>query len=230
MLRDRSRRAIFSDFLNYLVENQKEERIPTLAELSQQLGVGIAGLREQLEVARVLGMVEVRPKTGIKRLPFTFSPAVRQCAQYAVEIDPAMFQAFLDLRDHIEAAYWHQAVAHLNTEDHENLRSLVRRAKEKMNGQPTQIPHYEHRELHLMIYRKLNNPFVIGILEAFWDLYETNGLDIYGDINYLEQVWNYHEKMVLYLCSGEVDAAYQIMVEHKGFLNSRAKPRKQQFE
>lgn len=230
MLRDRSRHSFLSDFLNYLIENQNEERVPTLAELSQQLEVGVASLREQLEVARVLGMVEVRPKTGIRRLPYSFTPAVRQSVQYAVEIDTGLFQLFMDLRDHIEAAYWHEAVGRLTFEDHDALRSLVARASEKLKGHPAQIPHSEHRELHLTIYRRINNPFVIGLLEAFWELYETKGLDIYGDLNYLEKVWNYHEKMVAYICSGEVDAAYQVMIEHKGFLYSRAKPVKQQFE
>lgn len=230
MLRERSKPTFLSEFLNYLIENQNEERIPTLADLSQQLRVGIAGLREQMEVARALGMVEVRPKTGIKRLPYSFTPAVQKSAQYAIEIDPTTFQAFLDLRDHIEAAYWHEAVGRLTEEDLDYLRELIKRAREKLSGQPVQIPHNEHRELHLTIYRKINNPFVVGLLEAFWNLYETNGLDVYGDINYLEQVWNYHDRMVTNICTGNIDAAYQVMIEHKGFLYSRAKPIKQQFE
>ncbi len=67
-----------SEFLVYLskVDPSNNYRIPALAELSKQLGVSIASLREQLEVARMLGVVEVRPKTGIRRLKFSFKPAV----------------------------------------------------------------------------------------------------------------------------------------------------------
>ena len=67
-----------SAFLQYLTERTDAEgdRLPPLSELSQQLGVSIASLREQLEVARTLGVVEVRPKVGIRRLPYRFKPAV----------------------------------------------------------------------------------------------------------------------------------------------------------
>ena len=62
-----------SEFLSYLISHcdSDNDRVPSLKELSQKLGVSIAGLREQLEVARVLGVVEVKPKTGIRRVPYT---------------------------------------------------------------------------------------------------------------------------------------------------------------
>jgi DNA-binding FadR family transcriptional regulator len=37
--------------------------------MSKELGVSVALLREQLEVAKAIGLVEVRPRTGIRRLP-----------------------------------------------------------------------------------------------------------------------------------------------------------------
>ena len=42
-------------------------------------------------------------------------------------------------------------------------------------GTPIHIPHKEHREFHTAIYRHLNNPFVLGILDAYWDAYEFVG-------------------------------------------------------
>src|SRR5665811_1560947 len=96
-----------SEFLQYLALNNRiDNRIPPLAELSQQLGVSIAILREQLEVARALGLVEVKPKTGIRRLPYTFKPAVKQSLSYAVQTNQAYFSLYADLRKHIEEAYW----------------------------------------------------------------------------------------------------------------------------
>ena len=52
---------------------------------------------------------------------------------------------------------------------------LIERALEKLRGTPVQVPHEEHRKLHLMIYSRLDNPFVTGILEAYWDAYEAVG-------------------------------------------------------
>jgi DNA-binding FadR family transcriptional regulator len=55
-----------SDFLHYLSQRTgaESDRIPSLIELSQQLGLSVATLREQLEVARTLGLLQIKPRTG----------------------------------------------------------------------------------------------------------------------------------------------------------------------
>lgn len=215
-----------SEFMRYLArENSDGEHLPSLAALSQQLGVSIATLREQLEVARALGLVDVRPKTGIRRLPYQFTPAVLKSLYYAAAIDSEFFfPAFADMRMHIEAAYWEKAVENLGEEDRTQLRTLIDQAFEKLNGTPIQIPHNEHRELHLSIYRRLNNPFVMGILEAYWEAYEAIGLSTYTDISYLKTVWEYHRRMVNAICSGDTTAGYYALIEHSDLLQQRTHP------
>ena len=212
-----------SEFLQYLAANNREdERIPPLAELSQKLGVSIAILREQLEVARALGLVEVKPKIGIHRLPYTFKPAVKQSLTYAVQTNQAYFSLYADLRNHIEEAYWLDAVVLLNHQDFDLLRSFICRAQEKLRGHPIQIPHVEHREFHLSIYRRLNNPFVLGLLETYWELYEAVGLDVYTDFSYLQNVWMYHEKMVDAICTGDFSAGFHALTDHMKLLQERS--------
>ncbi len=225
MLRDRASLDQISEFMKYLAScgNSDTDRLPPLTELSQELGISVASLREQLEVARTFGLVEVRPKTGIRRLPYTFSPAVINSLAYAVRTDDRHFRSFSDLRNHVEMAYWYQAVVLLTSEDHDYLRGLVKSAQEKLHGSHVQIPHTEHRELHLSIYRRLNNPFVMGILEAYWEIYEAVGLDIYTDLNYLERVWSYHQRMVDSIISGNFVAGYQALVEHTDLIFQRSR-------
>ena len=213
-----------SEFMRFLAyETRDGDRLPSLTTLSLQLGISVATLREQLEVARALGLVEVRPKTGIRRLPYQFTPAVLKSLSYAAAVDPAnFFQYYADLRVHIEEAYWEQAVKLLTTEDHAHLRDLIDQAYIKLNGQPIQIPHAEHRELHLCIYRRLNNPFVTGILEAYWNGYETYGLALYTDISYLHTVWAYHRQMVEAICKGDLASGFRALKEHTDLLHQRA--------
>ena len=215
-----------SEFLQYLArENGDGDRLHSLVIISQQLGVGIASLREQLEVARAFGLVDVRPKTGIRRLPYQFTPAVVKSLAYATAIDGLyFFSAFADLRTHIEAAYWRQAVSLLTPEDHQQLIDLIARAMDKLNGEPIHLPHSEHRELHLSIYSRLNNPFVTGILEAYWEAYEAVGLNMYTDIRYLMNVWEYHRQMVEAICSGDIESGYRALVEHTDLLLQRSEP------
>lgn len=220
-----SRNQLNSEFLQYLAEtdldDQAGDRIPTLNDLSKVLGVSVARLREQLEVARAMGFVDVRPRTGIRRLQYTFLPAVRQSVSYAIELDRANFDAFSDLRNHLEAAYWREAVRKLEHDDLLELQDLVARAWSKLRSPQIQIPHAEHRGLHLGIFRRLENTFVMGILEAYWEAYEAVGLNLYAGYEYLQQVWQYHQAMIDAISAGEYDAGYEALVEHKDLLYHR---------
>ena len=219
MLRNRQNTKL-SDFLKYLADYQDAQAsLPALNTLSRELGVGVATLREQLEVARTLGLVEVKPRTGMRRKPYTFTPAVQQSLDYAISLNKDHFIAFADLRAHIETAYWHEAVRALTSEDHRYLRELVDRAWSKLRGSPVEVPHPEHRELHLAIYHHLDNPFVSGILQAYWDGYESIGLNFFTDYKYLTDVWQYHRVMVDSICSGDIEAGYKALREHSDLIH-----------
>lgn len=225
MLRERNASDPLSEFLRYLAQYEEVngEQLPPLSELSHELDVSIASLREQLEVARALGLVEVRPRRGTKRRPYSFTPAVRQSLRYALVLDDEYFQQFSELRNHIESAYWHEAVQRLTDEDKQVLQSLLKRAKEKLSGNSIQIPHEEHRKLHLLIYQRLDNPFVTGLLEAYWDAYEAVGLNVFsGGLSYLENVWNYHTQMVEAICRNDIEAGYQALIQHADLLYHRS--------
>jgi DNA-binding FadR family transcriptional regulator len=145
-------------------------------------------------------------------------PAVRRSLDYAMALEETNFQLFADLRKHVETAYWHEAVAKLTDEDKTCLQGLIEKAWNKLDGHPIQIPHDEHKQLHLTIYCRLENPFVSGILEAYWEAYEAIGLNVFNDYNYLRDVWGYHQKMVGSICSGDYDLGYIALTEHADLL------------
>jgi len=215
-----------SEFFNYLIASATDgesasNRLPSLNALSQELGVSVARLREQLEVAKALGFVEVRPRTGIRRLPYDFTPAIWQSLSYAITIEPSLFQAYADLRRQVELAFWDKAVRALLPDDHLELQNYIDQALDKLNGTPIRIPHTEHRQFHLAIFKRLKNPFVLGITEAFWDAYEAAGFNLYADYNYLQEVWDYHQQMVAAICSGDFEAGYRALLDHTDLLYHR---------
>lgn len=222
MLRDRIPSNI-SDFLRYLASRTEAENgLPSLNELSREIGISVASLREQLEVARVLGYVDVRPRAGIRRLPYSFTPAIRQSLGYAIALDNEHFRKFSDMRNHLEAAYWYEAVEKLTPEDKNELQALLARALEKIRGTPVQVPHEEHRKLHLLIYSRMDNPFVTGILESYWEAYEAVGLNVFvGGYEYLQEVWQYHETMVQSICKQQFAAGYAALVKHTDLIYHR---------
>ncbi len=222
MLRERISPDI-SEFLRYLATHSEvDDGLPSLKDLSVELRVSLASLREQLEVARALGLVEVRPRLGTRRRSYSFTPAIRQSLGYALALNDVHFQKYSDLRNHVESAFWYEAVEKLTEEDRQEMQALVARAWEKLNRAQIQVPHEEHRNLHLLIYRRLENPFVTGILEAYWEAYEAVGLNVFaGGYDYLQEVWHYHQKMVEAVCIGDYKAGYEALIAHTDLLYHR---------
>jgi len=205
-----------SEFIDYLLQttDSNTDTLPALKDLSQQIGISISTLREQLEAAKILGLVDVKPRRGIRPLPYKFTPAVDASLCYAIQKDHDYFEDFVDLRRHLEYSYFPQAVDLLEESDHQELRRLVKSAWEKLRGKPVRIPHQEHRQLHLAFFKRLNNVFVSGLLEAYWDAYEAVGLNVYTDLEYLEQVWTYHEELVETAIQKDNTRGREVLWEH----------------
>ena len=205
-----------SEFFTYLLKysETEHEKFPALKDLSSELGLSTSKLREQVSVATALGLVDVRPRLGIRPLPYSFTPAVDASLCYAIQQDPTYFEDFVDLRRYLEYAYFPRAVDLLQESDHQELRELVLSAWEKLRGSPVRIPHEEHRQLHLTIYNRLHNVFVTGLLEAYWDAYEAVGLNVYADLDYLEQVWTYHEQLAEAAIIKDKSRGLEILREH----------------
>ncbi len=138
-----------------------------------------------------------------------------------MSVEPDSFRHYSDLRNHIEASYWYQAVNSLIPSDIEELQDIIRIANQKLQSDPIQIPQAEHRRLHMIIYRRLNNEFVQGILESYWDIYDAVGLSIYEDRKYLERVWRYHQQMVDAIARHDHLAGYQALIAHMDLLFQR---------
>ena len=83
-----------SEFIDYLLQStdSNTETLPAIKVLSQEIGISISTLREQLEAAKILGLVDVKPRRGIRPLPYAFTPAVDASLCYAIQQDQAYFE------------------------------------------------------------------------------------------------------------------------------------------
>ncbi len=220
-----------SELLSYIVDHgfRPGDRLPTISELqsSKHLGISASKVREQLEVARALGLVEVKSKTGMRMKEFSFAPAVRLSLFIALAQDPHSFELFSELRNHIEAAFWYEACKTLTESDLQEMSNCIRAAREKLNSKFVRIPVEEHRSFHLTVFRNLENPFVMGLLEAYWDAYNATELSHYSDYDYLQTVWDYHEQILNHICSGDFERARELFIEHTRLI--RHQPRMQRM-
>ncbi|MEZ4591263.1 MAG: FCD domain-containing protein [Chloroflexota bacterium] len=215
-----------SNFLRYLVDSQVPpgERLPTLNQIGQELGVSVGKLREQLEIARSLGLVSVRPRVGIVREPFDFSQAVLAGVLFGLGTGEATFEQFSNLRQAIEIDFWDTAVHHLTPDDKQKLQHLVEKAWAKLKGNPIHVPNEEHRELHLTIFCRLNNPFVKGMLAAYWDAYEASELTRFSPYDYWLEVWDYHQKIVEAIVANEYQTGLALLSAHFDLLPTHPEP------
>lgn len=212
-----------SDILRYLIENgyQPGDALPTIQQISQELGMSVAKTRESLEIARALGILEIKPGRGTQVTEYSFTPAVELSALYAIGLDAKNFEHLRAMRDGIERQFWAEAVSQLTSEDVRALRELIAAAEQRLEQDPAQMPAAEHRAFHLRIFSRLNNPFVTGFLEAFWEAYEAFGLHLYPDLSYLRLVWEYHCRIVDAIEAGDVEASRRLLEEHMGLLSER---------
>lgn len=216
-----------SELLRYLAAQAvgPGRRLPALTELSAEMGVSVGKLREQLEVARHLGVVSVRPRLGTRREAFDFYPAVAASLLFGLATGEATFEHFSRLRRTLEASFWPEAVRQLTPADKERLGDILARAWAKLRGDPVHIPNGEHRELHLTIFSRLDNPFVQGLLRAYWDAYEATELTRLADYGYWLNVWNYHQQIVEAICAGDFGRGREILVEHFKLLPTLTVPK-----
>ena len=212
-----------SAFIEYLLSLTQEgkNRLPSISQIGQELGMSTPCIREQMELAKILGLIQVQPRKGISILPYDFSQAVIKSLYCAIKSDNDYFHQYSNLRNQLEKSFFIQSATMLNISDISAIKSVVQNAKNKLNAKHIQIPHKEHRTFHLRIYSKLENVFVNGLLNSYWDMYEVVGLDQYFDLSYLEKVWNYHDRIIKNVAIGEFNKAYQILSEHINLIYKR---------
>jgi DNA-binding FadR family transcriptional regulator len=217
------RSAIKSILLAYILDKgfKAGDQLPTIHNLSAELGVSVAKMREELEIARTLGIVEVKPGRGTRIIDYSFAPLASLSALYAIGQDSHHFEQFRQMRNALEAAFWDQAVSQLTAEDIARLKDIITSAQARLARSPIQVPANEHRDFHLTIFSRLGNPFVQGIMEAFWDAYEAFGFNLYFELDYHRSVWDYHEQIIKAIEAKDIDRSRRLLIEHMNLIQRR---------
>lgn len=204
-----------SPILKYIADaTRQDEPIPSINELSSKLGISTASVREQLEVPKELGFIEVRTRTGIQTHDFCLTRPLTLSMSYGLLVDPELFQEYASLRRQLEIGYWYEACALLEKSHIQELQNVVDLANWKINQNPMVIPLQEHRKFHLIIYHPLKNRVLNSVLETYWDLYEASRIYFYRNHEYLESVWSYHRQMLDAIASKAYEKGYEALVTH----------------
>jgi DNA-binding FadR family transcriptional regulator len=222
--------SLMESITQYLVEAGPADcgdgpvKLPSLGDLAREIGISRGRLREELIAAQAYGLVDMRPGDGTYVNAFDFYTALRPAILYSMACDKEHFEHIRKLRAHLEVAFWDDAVRTLDDNDYKQMAGIIERAEQKLRGTPIEIPHDEHRELHLLIFSKLNNPFVQGLLKVYWDAYEAVELHHYFQLSYYQAMWSSHRAVVEALTSGHGDEGKRALVQHFTILEDRLQP------
>ena len=168
-------------------------------------------------------IANILPKTGIHKNNFSFYQAIKPGLDYAVMDDVTNFQHFAGLRKHLESAYFVEAAQSLSLAELNSLENLVQSALTKIEGSPIQLPNEEHRDFHMKIFANIENPFLQGLLETYWDLYHFHDFEYYPDHDYLLRVWHYHMRIIEQVKNRNFTQALALLIEHMDLLKQREK-------
>jgi GntR family transcriptional repressor for pyruvate dehydrogenase complex len=208
-------------------DGEELAKLPSMDDLAKAMRVSRGKLREELIAAQACGVIEMRPGDGTYVRPFDFYAAIRTPVLYSIACDEASFDRFYRVRGHMEIAFWDEAVRNLSAEDHQELYRILDQAEAKLTARRVEIPHLEHREFHLGIYRKLNNEFVAGLLRVYWDAYEAVGLHRYFDLGYFQRMWSWHREMVDAIVAEDYSQGRAILIQHFTLLDDRLQGRRE---
>ena len=221
------KQTILSDkqrgLLDYLIEKAKNplSEIPPIQKLSSELGVSTASLREQMELAKNLGIISTKPRKGIEILPYQFKPAVEKSLYYAINLDQKYFQQFSELRTHLEQAYFIESASLLDASNINELKVYVQQAKNKLEGFPVQIPHQEHRNYHLTFFQTPEKRFSNRVSRNLLGHVRTDRFNLYNNLEYLINVWKYHQRIIEEIETNDFVKAERLLIEHMELIDTR---------
>jgi DNA-binding FadR family transcriptional regulator len=144
------------------------DRLPSETLLADLLGVSRPSLREASRSLQALGIVDVRPGSGLYVSDFSFHPLIDQLP-YGLADSAAAFQEILTVREGMESGLM-PALARLpaSTELVECAAIAERMAVYEQRGEAIDAV---DRDFHLRLYRPLGNTLVDRLIELFWDVF-----------------------------------------------------------
>ncbi|MDH3001086.1 GntR family transcriptional regulator [Chelonobacter oris] len=147
--------------------------MPTENELIELLGVSRSSLREAVKSLEALHILDIHHGIGTFVGESSLVPMIRGLAFHAqlhVHNDVKCLLDILDVREILQYGFAPIALAKISDQQVEQLQQLV--ALIESNARAATFSDDEERQVHLLVYRAVENHLLSQYLDAFWQIYQ----------------------------------------------------------
>ena len=185
--------------------------MPGEMEVSALLGLSRPVVREAFSVLEAAGVLIVRKGSGRVLMPFSFRSVVNLLSSFAVPHGKLLLD-LLAVRQLMEGNMLPAAAAIMTNSDLDELERLVAAMEEKA----TRNEYFgeEDRQFHALLYRRLDNEVLQGLLELFWAMYHELDIDALSHSQRLDETAAHHRRIVTALRAGDVRRAQHHLDTH----------------
>lgn len=199
----------------FIIENrlQPGDRLPTEAELSEQLGVSRLSIREALKVMESLGIVQTKPRDGSRLMSLTMKPMTEHL-RFLLEVDGVTFAEIARARLVLENAILPAVIESAGEDDLLRLEALIEQMREQTKRGKSIVT--LDMEFHQTLAAATKN----RALEAIGVMVQQFFLQLGDPQEFREEQWKFieeHEALCRAIRARDAAAAQAIMAHHLSF-------------
>jgi len=190
------------------------QRLPSEAELMQQMGVGRTALREAMKMLEALGVVHIQQGDGThitdKPSPTSLNPLV-----FAIMLEAGVNTELLELRSLIQAGYCQLAAQKATPEDWDRIEEAAEVWESYAHSPRRDIDRLTNLDLnfHFAIIDATHNCLVIKIGRAVEELFFASIHATLSKMEGLEQGIEGHRRIIRALHTGDPETVRQAVVD-----------------
>ncbi|WP_040779052.1 FadR/GntR family transcriptional regulator [Calidithermus timidus] len=142
--------------------------LPSEAMLAQELGTSRASLREGIKSLEALGIVEVRRGEGLFVKAFSFD-SIFNNLPYSFAVDGRSLRELTQVRSALEEGLMWMVAECVDEGTIQRLEKIVHEMGVRANQGESFEAH--DRTFHRELYAPLGNPFVVRLVDLFWEIF-----------------------------------------------------------
>lgn len=191
-------------------ELQPGQRLPSEAELGQQLGVGRGTVREAMKMLEALGVVNIKRGDGTYIVDRP-SSALLSPLVFAIMLEAGMGPELLELRSIIEVGYCQLASQKATQEDWDQIKKAHEAFEIYARSSEWDVDELAQRDLnfHFAILDATHNPLVIKIGRTVEELFFASIRGTLLSMADIEWSIDVHQRIVEALHDGDPQSIHQ---------------------